>query len=305
MHLGDVTGSLEVGKSADLILIDISPVHNSPRFHHDPNSTYAQVVYATKATDVTDVMVHGRWLMRNQQLLTVQEGELLKAAGEYAIKIDTFLIKREKSLLSKLLALGERTEEEESFEVQAKVPVKDPQIVLTALINPEIQIIRTRHYRQYDVYFGFDAPEESHLRYREDHSVSKQGVITNVRTRLTLIGPSREHSYPKKVLLSRSRFLASANQSLRFYREYFKPTQEIEIEKDRLRYLVKFKDTEFFINLDTMNKPDLGYFLEIKSRTWSQKDAELKSQLVVELIKQIGESPEATISQDYIGLIKA
>ena len=305
MHLGDVTGSLEVGKSADLILIDISAVHNSPRFHHDPNSAYAQVVYATKATDVTDVMVHGRWLMRNQQLLTVQEGELLKAAGEYAIKIDTFLIKREKSLLSKLLALGERTEEEESFEVQAKVPVKDPQIVLSALINPEIQIIRTRHYRQYDVYFGFDTPEESHLRYREDHSISKQGAITNVRTRLTLIGPSREHSYPKKVLLSRSRFLASANQSLRFYREYFKPTQEIEIEKDRLRYLVKFKDTEFFINLDTMNKPDLGYFLEIKSRTWSQKDAELKSQLVVELIKQIGESPEATISQDYIGLIKA
>jgi 5-methylthioadenosine/S-adenosylhomocysteine deaminase len=304
LHIGDITGSLEIGKSADLILIDITQVHNAPRFRHDPLSAYSQVVYATKATDVTDVMVNGRWLLRNHQLLTVQEDELLYAASDYAKKIDTFLIKREKSLLSKLLALGEGTEEVESFEVQAKVPIIDPQPCLDALTDPELHIVRTRHYRQYDVYFGFDAPEESHLRYREDHFVSDEGVITNVRTRLTLIGPSREHSFPQQVLLSRSRFLASATHSLRFYREYFKPSQEVEIEKDRLRYLVKYKDTEFFINIDTMNKPNLGHFLEIKSRTWSQKDAESKSRLVVELIKHLGASPNETISQDYIDLVK-
>ncbi|HWR65040.1 MAG TPA: amidohydrolase, partial [Bellilinea sp.] len=121
-----------------------------------------------------------------------------------------------------------------------------------------------------------------------------------VRSRLTLIGPSREHHFPLKVLLSRSRFLASATQSPRFYREYFKPAHEIEVEKDRLRYLVEFKDMEFYINLDEMQKPELGHFLEIKSRTWSRKDAEVKSRLVVDLIRFLGESPEKTISNDYL-----
>lgn len=304
MHIGHLTGSLETGKRADVILVDLSPVYNSPRFQRDPQGAYAQVVYATKAVDVTDVMVNGQWVMRAKQLLTLNEDELLLAASDIARKIDIFLMKREKSMLSKLLALGEDTEEEESFEVQAKVPITQLEPVLKILEHPEFEIIRTRHYRQYDVYFNFDAPEDSRLRYREDHFIGENGVVTKVRTRLTLIGPSREHLFPQKVLLSRSRFLASATQSLRFYREYFKPAAEMEIEKDRLRYLVRYQETEFFINLDTVNKPSLGHFLEIKSRTWSRKDAELKSRLVVELINRLGASPEQTISQDYFELLQ-
>ncbi len=117
-----------------------------------------------------------------------------------------------------------------------------------------------------------------------------------------MIGPSREHSFPQKVVLSRSRFLAAATQTPRFYREYFKPTSEVEIEKDRLRFLVRFKGTEFFINLDDMKKPKIGQFLEIKSRTWSRNDAEKKSRLVVDLIRFLGESPEETLSEDYVEL---
>lgn len=304
LHIGDITGSLEPGKRADLILIDISSVHNSPHFRRDSQNAYGQVVYAAKADDVTDVMVNGAWLMRDHVLLTINEAELLVAAHEYARKIDIFLIAREKSLLSKLLALGEDTEEEESFEVQAKVPVTDIQKVLDSIEQPGIQILRSRHYREYDSYFSFDPPEESLLRFREDHFIGANGEITRVRSRLTLIGPSREYHFPQKVLLSRSRFLANATQSARFYREYFKPVKETEIEKDRLRFLIRYKDTEFFINVDTMEKPSIGCFLEIKSRTWSRKDAENKSKLVVELMSQLGASPAETISQDYYSLIE-
>ena len=302
LYIGNISGSLEPGKRADLILVDLSPVHNSPRFQRDDLSVYAQLVYASKATDVTDVMVNGSWLMREKELLTLNEPELLQEASEYARRIDIFLMHREKSLLSKLLALGEETEEEESFEVQAKVPVTDLQTVLQAIQGSGLKILRQRHYREYDDYFSFDAPEESRLRFREDHFIGANGEITRVRARLTLIGPSREYSFPQKVLLSRSRFLALATQSLRFYREYFKPGHEKEIEKERLRYLVQYKDTEFYINVDTLNKPNLGHFLEIKSRTWSRKDAENKSRLVIELINQLGASPEETISQDYVEL---
>ncbi|MBE3142821.1 MAG: hypothetical protein IMZ61_02725, partial [Planctomycetes bacterium] len=106
------------------------------------------------------------------------------------------------------------------------------------------------------------------------------------------------------VLLSRSRFLAQATQTLRFYREYFKPARELEIEKDRQRFLVRFKNTELYINIDTVNKPRLGYFLEVKSRTWSRTDAEQKSRLVTELIGFLGANPEDNISDEYIDILE-
>ena len=303
LHIGHLTGSIEPGKRADMIIVDVSAIHNSPRFQRDPQSVYAQLVYATKATDVTSVMVNGKWLMRDHQLLTLDQVDLLNGAKDYAQKIDVFLITREKSLLSKLVALGEDTEEEESFEIQVKVPIEEPEKVVQQLAQAEIEILRHRTYHEYDTYFGFDAPETARLRFREDHFLRQNGEVERVRSRLTLIGPSREHLFPQKVLLSRSRFLANATQSLRFYREYFKPKIETEVEKIRRRYLVRFEDTEFFINIDTLIHPSLGHFLEIKSRTWSRKDAERKSKLIILLIQQLGEIPEDTISQDYIELV--
>lgn len=304
MHIGDITGSLEPGKRADLIMVDTNPVHNAPRFERDPNGVYSQLVYAAKATDVTDVMINGKFVLRSQKLLTLDEQELLKQGQEYARRIDTFLIKREKSVHAKLIAIGGAIEEE-SFEVQAKVKVAERQPVIDALLaKPEvIKVIRKRHYREYDTYFLFDNDEREKLRYREDHFINDQDEITNVRRRLTHIGQAREHKYPNQVLLSRSRFFAPATQSLRFYREYFKPAAEHEIEKDRLRYLVEYKKTEFFINLDEILKPAGGEFAEIKSRTWSQKDAEVKSRLISELLLELGLSLDDVVSEDYFEML--
>jgi 5-methylthioadenosine/S-adenosylhomocysteine deaminase len=142
------------------------------------------------------------------------------------------------------------------------------------------------------------------VRFREDHFVEADGKVSHVRSRLTLIGPSREHHYPQDVLLSRSRYLAPATQSLRFYREYFKPDSEIEIEKDRLRFLVEFEGEEFFINLDQLNKPDMGNFLEIKSTTWSMHDAAEKSEKIVKLIEFLGIAQEEKICKDYLEMVE-
>ncbi|HEX7973624.1 MAG TPA: amidohydrolase family protein [Anaerolineales bacterium] len=302
IHLGHLAGTLEPGKRADLILVDIDRLHNSPRFHRDPNGVYAQLVYATKSTDVSDVMVNGQWLMRDRQLTTLDETELLRQAKEYARHIDTFLIQREQSILSKLVAIGGATQVE-SFEVQAKVRLTDPTPVLEALQQEGIEILRQRHYHEYDTYFGFADPQQGYLRYREDEFVDDNDQTSNVRYRLTLIGPARERRFPADVLLSRSRFLAPASHSLRFYREYFKPNNEIDIEKDRRRWRVLFQGTEFFINLDRVDKPLLGYFLEVKSRTWSRKDAEHKAQVTTELIQFLGASSVGTVTQDYIEII--
>ncbi|MBK7452377.1 MAG: amidohydrolase family protein [Anaerolineales bacterium] len=300
LHIGHLTGSLEAGKRADLILVDTSPVHNSPRFHRDPNNAYAQLVFASKSTDVTDVMVNGKWLMRAHQLLTLNEADLLEQARELALKIDAFLIEREQSILSKLIALG-GSMEQESFEVQVKVKVTEPDSLVQNMKRPEIEINAYKHYHQYDEYYMFDDPAQGRLRFREDNLINEKGDVENVRSRLTLLGQKREGEIGHDVLLSRSRFLAPAVHTSRFYREYFKPSQVVSIEKDRLRWHIKYKETEFFINLDHVKDPaGMGHFLEVKSRTWSRKDADLKADLVNELLNLLGVGSAETVTKDYI-----
>jgi 5-methylthioadenosine/S-adenosylhomocysteine deaminase len=302
LHIEDITGSLTHGKRADLILIDIAKIHNSPNFRHLSESLYSQVVYAAKAHDVTDVMVNGKWLMKNHQLLTLDEESLMRQGQEYAKKIDAFLFQRESSILSKLVAIG-GTMEEESFEVQLKIKIDNPGAIIEMITNSSLPILRKRHYHEYDTYFYFDDPDQGKLRYREDHFISEKNEVVNLRQRLTLLGENVKKHLPQEVMLSRSRFFAPATQSLRFYKEYFNPSNTLEVEKDRKRYLVSYKDTEFFINVDSFIVPDLGTYLEIKSRTWSRKDAEIKSELALELMKILNLHNKPTITRDYIDLL--
>jgi 5-methylthioadenosine/S-adenosylhomocysteine deaminase len=301
LHIGRLTGSLEPGKRADLIVLDLHSLHNSPTFTRDPSAVYSQIVYAAKSTDVTDVMCNGQWLMRDRRLLTVDEASLRRAAQDYAKQIDHFLIRREESVLQKLIAIGGAVEGE-SFEVQVKARLESPEQTLAVLKSETVTVLRRRHYHEYDTYFLFDDPAQSRLRYREDEFLDDRGKVTNVRVRLTLTGPSREGEFGS-VLLSRSRYLAPATHSLRFYREYFKPTAEREVEKDRRRWLVVYRGVEFFVNLDRLIRPAVeGYYLEIKSRTWSRRDARDKAAIITELLGAFGASPDSTVQADYVEL---
>ena len=192
--------------------------------------------------------------------------------------------------------------EEESFEVQTKIKLAAQVDVEAALANSELSILRTRHYKEYDVYFSFENPAQGRLRYREDEFIDEAGNVEKARTRLTLIGQANKEEFKDDVLLSRSRYLAPATNSLRFYREYFKPENEKVIQKERMRWLVKYKGTEFYINFDRFDKPDLGNFLEIKTRTWGRGDAKKKAKLTSALLEQLNLGEHATIKDDYIEL---
>ena len=176
--------------------------------------------------------------------------------------------------------------------------------MIDKLKNSEIEIIRKRHYREYDLYFFFADLDQGILRYREDEFLDEMNQIEQVRSRLTLIGPSSEGKFEQEVLLSRSRYLAPATQSPRFYREYFKPQIVKEIIKDRIRYLVRYREMEFFINFDEIITPDIGQFVEIKSRTWSRQDAEIKSHLITELVEYLGADKDDMTSEDYIEMVR-
>ena len=298
-HFGALTGSLEPGKRADLIVVDLEQTHNVPRFARDPNAVYSQLVYAAKAGDVVDVMCDGRWLMRDRRLLTLDERELHAAARDLAHRIDAFLIRREQSVLQKLVAIGGAAEQE-SFEIQVKARIAAPDSVLAALAAADVTVLRSVHYHQYDTYFFFDDPSQGRLRYREDEFLDDQGKVVNARARLTLTGPSREAAFGS-VLLFRSRFFAPATHSPRFYREYFRPARERDVEKDRRRWLVAYRGVQFYVHVDRLlNPPAEGCFVEVKSRTWSRRDAQDKAAVVTELLERFGARPDDTVEEGYV-----
>jgi 5-methylthioadenosine/S-adenosylhomocysteine deaminase len=302
LHVSETIGSLEPGKRADIDVVDLCTLHNTPRFARDPEALYAQLVYATKGSDVRDVMCQGRWLMRERKLLTLDEQALASEAAGIARKIDTFLIHREESVLSKLLAIGQ-VAQAKTFEVQVKVHLADEVPLESLLGRSEVAILKPSLRRQYDTYFLFDDPYRSRLRYREDELLDEGGQVQDVFYRLTLISETKEREYARSVLLSRSRFDAPATRSLRFYREYFMPVAEVTVHKQRRRYRVRYGGTDFAINLDQpvqLGWP--GVFLEIKSRTWSRQDAERKAELIGELLGLLQVQEPELVREEYVEL---
>jgi 5-methylthioadenosine/S-adenosylhomocysteine deaminase len=300
LFLGEKTGSLEAGKQADLITLDARPVHNMPQFHRDPDLVYSRIVYAGKSSDVRDVMCDGRWLMRDHALLTVDEVTILQEAEVYARKVDAFLSAREQNILSKLLAIG-GLEQSESFEVQAKAVLGEEATLAMLLQHPQVQVLKSIHYRQYDTYFLFDDPDKGRVRYREDDLINDKGEVQSVRSRLTYTMPTREREYSSAVLLSRSRFISRAERPLRFYREYFQPIEEREVHKDRRRWHILYQDVLFYINVDQMLKPRReDTFIEIKSRTWSAVDAENKAIRIQEMLGILGINSADLLREEYL-----
>ena len=301
LHMGAVTGSLEPGKRADLVVVDVDALHNAPAFARDPGGIYAQIVYAAKSTDVSDVMCNGRWLMRDRRLLTLDEVELRRAAREQARRIDAFLGSREVSVLQKLVAVGGAVEQE-SYEVQVKTRVPSAEQTLRVIGGKELTVVRASRYRQHDTYWSFADPAEGRLRYREDEFLDEHGGVTGARARLTLTGRTHEDRFGQ-VILFRSRYLAPAAHSARFYREYFRPAAERVVEKERRRWLVAYRGVEFYVHLDRLLNPASGgYFVEVKSRTWSRRDARDKAAIIAELLALFGARPDDTISDGYVDL---
>ncbi|MGC1659318.1 MAG: amidohydrolase [Candidatus Acidiferrales bacterium] len=82
LHLDKQIGSLEIGKKADLIVVDTTAPHATPMY-----DVYSELVYALKASDVRTVIIAGRPVMEDRQMLTLDESEILRKAEEYKVKI--------------------------------------------------------------------------------------------------------------------------------------------------------------------------------------------------------------------------
>jgi len=84
--LGDSIGSLTVGKRADIIQVSFDDVHFVPTY-----DVISHLVYVADEQDVTSVVVDGKVLMKDKEILTIDTGRVTKEATELAALIQKAL----------------------------------------------------------------------------------------------------------------------------------------------------------------------------------------------------------------------
>ena len=82
LHMEKKIGSLEKSKRADMITISLVGAHAVPLYN-----VYSQMVYALKGSDVTDVMVNGRLIVRDRRMLTLDSRPIMLKAAEYEERV--------------------------------------------------------------------------------------------------------------------------------------------------------------------------------------------------------------------------
>jgi 5-methylthioadenosine/S-adenosylhomocysteine deaminase len=303
IHLDHLIGALVPGKRADITVVELDKLHNSPRYTYTSEMIYTRLVYSARAADVRDVLVDGRFVLRDRVLITVDEPQIVARAQAIADRINTYLSEREADLLDKIAGIG-GVRQAEIFELQVKALVGEQgnACIERLLSHPDITVTKTSERTQYDTYFLFDDPERGRIRIREDHRTDP-GARPEPKYTITLMAAGSRGDYPSAILLSRARYTANADHTLRFYREYFHPDQEVQLEKRRRRWRITYRGYDFAINLDTMvGHTAPGPYLEIKTRTWSRKDADERADIIGELLDLCQLEDQVLVKQEYLDL---
>lgn len=71
LGLDDVTGTLEAGKDADIVLVNLKALHFTPLLHGADFNAPAHLVFSASSRDVTDVWVKGKHLVEGGRVITV------------------------------------------------------------------------------------------------------------------------------------------------------------------------------------------------------------------------------------------
>ena len=82
LHLDTLTGSIEAGKKADLIIVNSDAVNMMPAY-----DDYSSIVYAMNSKDVRSSMVNGEWLMKDRVVLHIDEEAVMAEMREKAATI--------------------------------------------------------------------------------------------------------------------------------------------------------------------------------------------------------------------------
>jgi 5-methylthioadenosine/S-adenosylhomocysteine deaminase len=84
LGLGNITGSIEEGKAADLVMVNLNKPHLIPLYN-----IYSHIVYAMRSSDVEMVMVDGKVVVNDGKLMTADESGVLQKARDWSAKISS------------------------------------------------------------------------------------------------------------------------------------------------------------------------------------------------------------------------
>jgi cytosine/adenosine deaminase-related metal-dependent hydrolase len=87
LHMEDRIGSLEIGKLADIVVVSTHDVNMTPIYN-----PYSALVYSANASNVRHVIVNGRMIMKDRQVLTVDEEDARQAVVRFTEKVRQVLI---------------------------------------------------------------------------------------------------------------------------------------------------------------------------------------------------------------------
>ncbi len=82
LGLGDITGSIEEGKAADIVIADLEKPHLVPLY-----DVYSHIVYSMRSSDIDTVLVNGKVVVDNGRLMTAEESGIIQKAIEWGRKI--------------------------------------------------------------------------------------------------------------------------------------------------------------------------------------------------------------------------
>jgi 5-methylthioadenosine/S-adenosylhomocysteine deaminase len=82
LGLEKLIGSIEVGKRADIILIDMNQPHLTPVYNY-----YSHLVYAARGADVKISIIDGKIIMKERKLLTIDLPKTIEAVNQIARQI--------------------------------------------------------------------------------------------------------------------------------------------------------------------------------------------------------------------------
>ncbi len=86
LGIGEITGSLEKGKRADIIIVDTDKPHLTPLYN-----PYSHLIYSARGNDVSHCIINGKLVMENQKLLTLDLDEVIARAREKSIQVRAWL----------------------------------------------------------------------------------------------------------------------------------------------------------------------------------------------------------------------
>jgi 5-methylthioadenosine/S-adenosylhomocysteine deaminase len=86
IHMDSEIGSLEPGKKADVIVLDLDAPHAVPLYE-----LYGQIVYSLTGSDVRTVVIGGRIVMQDRRVLTLNQAAIVAAAKVWGARVQKSL----------------------------------------------------------------------------------------------------------------------------------------------------------------------------------------------------------------------